>query len=92
MNAREGTRRMKFLGMALAATPVIFWALYNLYQIQPTFSQSGFSGVEYHFSVRLMAATVVLTLPGLILWASGWVVAGFLKEPIAKEPTAKEPE
>jgi hypothetical protein len=81
MNAREGTKRMRLLGMAMTAAPVIFWALYNLYQIQPSFSHSGFSGFEYHFSVRILAGAVVLAIPGAILWAAGWVVDGFFKEP-----------
>jgi hypothetical protein len=81
MNVQEGTKRMKLLGMAMTAAPVIAWVLYNLYEIQPIANHSGFGGFEYHFSVRLFAATIVLIIPGAILWAAGWVVAGFAKEP-----------
>ena len=80
MNVLEGTKRMKLLGMAMTAAPVIAWVLYNLYEIQPTFTHSGFSGIEYHFSMRILASMIVLMVPGAILWAAGWVVAGFLKE------------
>ncbi len=81
MNFREGTKRMRLLGMAMTFAPVLAWLLYNLYEIQPSFSHSGFSGFEYHFSIRIFAAAVVLACPGAILWAAGWVVDGFAKEP-----------
>ncbi len=81
MNVREGTKRMQILGMAMTAAPLIACALFNLYEIQPTFSHSGFSGFGYHFSIRIFAAAVVLACPGAILWAAGWVVDGFAKEP-----------
>jgi hypothetical protein len=67
--------------MAMTAAPLIALALYNLYEIEPYFSRSGFSGFEYHFSIRIFAGAVVLAVPGALLWAVGWVVDGFFKEP-----------
>jgi hypothetical protein len=92
MNVAEGTKRMQLLGLVMAAAPAIMWVLYNLYEIQPIATHSGFGGFEYHFNFRLFAATVVLMVPGAILWASGWIVAGFAKEAIAKETIGKEPK
>ena len=40
MNFREGTKRMRLLGMAMTFAPVLAWLLYNLYEIQPSFSHS----------------------------------------------------
>ena len=80
MNVREGTKRMRWLGMAMTFAPILAWVLYNLYEIQPTFTHSGFSGIEYHFSMRILAIAIVLACPGAILWAAGWVVEGFAKE------------
>lgn len=71
---------MRLLGMAMTAAPLIACALFNLYEIQPTFSHSGFSGFAYHFSIRVFAIAVVLACPGAILWAAGWVIDGFAKE------------
>ena len=81
MNVHEGTKRMKLLGMAMAATPLIACVLFNLYEIQPVATRSGFGGFSYHLSIRIFAAAIVLACPGAILWAAGWVVAGFAKEP-----------
>ena len=72
---------MRLLGMAMTAGPLIALVLYNLYQIEPYFSHSGFSGFEFHFSIRIFAGAVVLAVPGALLWAVGWVVDGFFKEP-----------
>ena len=80
MNIREGTKRMRLLGMAMTLSPILAWMLYNVYAIQPTFSHSGFSGIEYHFSLRVFAAAVALAIPGAIVWAASWVIAGFAKE------------
>jgi hypothetical protein len=80
MNIHEGTKRMKLLGMAMAATPLIACVLFNLYEIQPVASRSGFGGFSYHFSIRIVAAAVVLSCPGAILWAAGWVIDGFAKD------------
>lgn len=68
---------MKFLGMAMTGGPLLLWVLYNLYEIQPFASHSGFGGFEYHFSLKIFACAVVLAIPGAIVWAAGWVVAGF---------------
>jgi mannitol-specific phosphotransferase system IIBC component len=81
MNVREGTKRMKLLGMAMTLAPILAWVLFNLYEVQPVATHSGFGGFEYHFSLRILAAAIVLAVPGAIVWAAGWVVAGFAKEP-----------
>ncbi|MGA3131668.1 MAG: hypothetical protein ABSD59_12755 [Terracidiphilus sp.] len=80
MNIREGTKRMRRLGQAMFIAPILAWVLYNLYEIQPTFTHSGFSGLEYHFSLRILAIMIVCACPGAILWAAGWVVEGFAKD------------
>ncbi len=72
---------MKLLGMTMTAAPLIACALFNLYEIQPTFSHSGFNGFGFHFSIRILVAAIVLACPGAILWAAGWVVDGFAREP-----------
>jgi hypothetical protein len=68
------------MGLLMALAPIVAWALYNLYQVQPTFSHEGFSGMSYHLSVRITAAAIVLACPGALLWLAGWVVDGFGKE------------
>lgn len=81
MNFREGAKRMRILGMAMTLAPILAWVLYTLYEIQPIATRSGFGGFEYHFSRKALAAAMALTVPGAIVWAAGWVVAGFGKEP-----------
>jgi hypothetical protein len=71
---------MRILGQAMTAAPLVLLVMYNLYEIQPTFLHSGFSGVSYHFSVRFFAIAIVLACPGAILWATSWVVEGFAKD------------
>ena len=80
MNFREGTRRMRWLGMAMTFAPIFAWALYTLNEIQPYATHSGFGGFEYHFSRKIIAGAIVLTVPGAIVWASSWVLAGFGKD------------
>jgi len=80
VNVREGTKRMRRLGQVMFGAPILVWVLYNLYEIQPYASRSGFGGLEYHFSVRIFAIMIVLACPGAILWAAGWVVEGFAKD------------
>lgn len=81
MNVHEGSKRMRLLGMAMTAAPLLACAFFNLYEIQPVATRSGFGGFSYHFSIRIVAAAIVLACPGAIIWAAGWVVDGFAKEP-----------
>ncbi len=81
MNFREGTKRMRILGMAMTLAPLLAGALYTLYEIQPIVTHAGFGGFAYHFSRKILAAALVLAVPGLLVLAAGWVVDGFGKEP-----------
>ena len=80
MNFREGTRRMRFLGMAMTFAPLLVLGLYMLYEIQPVATHSGFGGFEYQVSRRILAAAFALAVPGAVVWAASWVLAGFGKD------------
>ena len=80
MNFREGTKRMRILGLAMTLAPVLAWLLYTLYEIQPVVTHAGFGGFTYHVSRKILAAAILLAVPGLLVLATGWVVAGFGKD------------
>ncbi len=80
MNFREGTKRMRFLGMAMTFAPLLAWGLFTLYEIQPVATHSGFGGFEYHIPRKILAAAIALAVPGAVVWAASWVLAGFGKD------------
>ena len=72
MNIPEGAYRMRIAGRWLTSVPLLAFVLINLWDILPALLHKPNLQVEFG-----LFETILLALPGGILWLSGWILEGF---------------